>query len=287
VGSEWREGTSVFIGKKWMVLTVCQLWTTNSGGWDSRGAALSCLVCRESKPDEPQDPECDPSAKILILLVTREDIDKNPSSAYRILSDPELPGHKSVNGPHTRFNNLRVPSSNLLAAPGAGAQVVEHTFGLSASLVGAMCVGVMRHAFELALAYCKQEKRGGKEAIITHQSVSDRLIDVKMKIEAARALTWKAMCALESQDESLGWDAKLELACEAKVWCSEQVVGVVEACMSVLGISAYQEEMGFTRILADAVCLPLFDGGNVGVRRRQIEKILQKDGYEPWATTFT
>jgi hypothetical protein len=29
--------------------------------------------------------------------------------------------------------------------------------------------------------------------------------------------------------------------------------------------------------------LPIFDGGNVGIRRRQIEKIYQSEGYEPWA----
>lgn len=32
--------------------------------------------------------------------------------------------------------------------------------------------------------------------------------------------------------------------------------------------------------------LPLFDGGNVGVRRRQIQKIFLDAGYEPWAATF-
>lgn len=39
-------------------------------------------------------------------------------------------------------------------------------------------------------------------------------------------------------------------------------------------------------MLEDAVCLPLFDGGNIGVRRRQFEKILKKDDYEPWAGIF-
>jgi alkylation response protein AidB-like acyl-CoA dehydrogenase len=72
--------------------------------------------------------------------------------------------------------------------------------------------------------------------IIEHQSVSDRLIDVKMKIEAARAVTWRAMSVLESKEEGIGWDARLEVACEAKVWCSELVGGVVEGCMSVVGM---------------------------------------------------
>lgn len=49
---------------------------------------------------------------------------------------------------------------------------------------------------------------------------------------------------------------------------------------------AYGEDMPFSRLLRDAACLPLFDGGNVGVRRRQIETILKESDYEPWAATF-
>jgi hypothetical protein len=44
--------------------------------------------------------------------------------------------------------------------------------------------------------------------------------------------------------------------------------------------------MHFTKILQDAVCLALFDGGNVGVRRRQLEKIMKSDGYESWGTGY-
>jgi alkylation response protein AidB-like acyl-CoA dehydrogenase len=57
-----------------------------------------------------------------------------------------------------------------------------------------------------------------------------------MKIEAARALTWKAMCVLESQEQSLGWEQRLEIALEAKVWCSDIASKAVIECMSVVGM---------------------------------------------------
>jgi len=96
-----------------------------------------------------------------------------------------------------------------------------------------MCVGVMRHAFEAALAFCKTDTRGGLEPIIRALAIAS---SVKMKIEAARALTGKAMSVLESKDERVGWEQRLEIALEAKVWCSEQVVGVLEMCMGVVGM---------------------------------------------------
>jgi len=50
--------------------------------------------------------------------------------------------------------------------------------------------------------------------------------------------------------------------------------------------SSYNKETVFPELLNDAMCLPLFDGGNVGIRRRQLEKVFTADGYEPWASTF-
>jgi len=50
--------------------------------------------------------------------------------------------------------------------------------------------------------------------------------------------------------------------------------------------SSYAKDQPFPRLLNDAMCLPLFDGGNIGIRRRQMEKILQAEDYEPWAAFY-
>ncbi|KAF2477868.1 acyl-CoA dehydrogenase NM domain-like protein [Lindgomyces ingoldianus] len=271
-------------GNEWVVNGE-KLWTTNSGGWGQRGADLQCVVCRQSPPNIPQDPNSDPVSNILILIVTGEEIANNEPSAYTVVSDPELVGYISTNGPHSRFTNFRVPSANLLCPPGRGAQTVEQTFGCSAALVGAMSVGIMRAAFEAALKFCKADARGGTVPIIKKQSVADKLIDIKMRVEAARALTWKALSTLENGP--CGWENKLEIALEAKIWCSDQAPKAVVDAMSIVGMKSYDKDLPFSRLLEDAVCLPLFDGGNIGVRRRQLERIFQKEDYEPWAATYT
>ena len=53
-----------------------------------------------------------------------------------------------------------------------------------------------------------------------------------------------------------------------------------------LSSSAYSQDHDFGHLLQDALVLPIFDGGNVGVRRRQIEKIFAHPDYDPWASTF-
>lgn len=50
--------------------------------------------------------------------------------------------------------------------------------------------------------------------------------------------------------------------------------------------TSYAKDQPFSKLLNDAMALPLFDGGNVGVRRRQLEKIFQDPDYQPWAATF-
>ncbi|KAF2007791.1 acyl-CoA dehydrogenase NM domain-like protein [Amniculicola lignicola CBS 123094] len=278
-------------GEEWVVNGE-KLWTTNSSGWDARGATLQCVVCRETTSTHPnranptlsEDPSFDPSSNIMILIITREDIAANPPSAYTIPSHPSLTGHISANGPLTKFTNLRVPARNILCEVGKGAQIVEQTFGSSAALVGAMSVGIMRSAFDAALHFCKTDTRGGTSPILSHQAVSDRLITAKSLIEASRLLTYKALHGLENGPG--GWETRLEAALHAKIFASDAAPRVVLECMAVVGMKSYAADMPFGRMLEDASCLPLFDGGNVGVRRRQVERILRGEGYQAWAGTF-
>jgi len=205
------------------------MWATNCSGWDDRGADLQCVVCRYSQDGSDQDPQSNPADAIMILLVTREVVESNATSAYEVLKHVELPGHSSTSGPHIRFKEFRVPAHNLLAAPGKGAEIAVQCFTSTAVLVGAMSVGIMSQVFELALKFAKSDARGGAESLLSRQSVSDLLMDVKMRTDAARFLTWKACHALENGKGA-------ELALEAKIYCSDIAVKAVVDAMSAVGM---------------------------------------------------
>lgn len=36
-----------------------------------------------------------------------------------------------------------------------------------------------------------------------------------------------------------------------------------------------------------AMVLPIFDGGNVGIRRRHMQDLMASKSYIPWASTFS
>ena len=72
----------------------------------------------------------------------------------------------------------------------------------------------------------------------------------------------------------------LEVALHSKIFGSESAVRVITSLMSVVGIDSYDHELPLGGLLQDALVLPLFDGGNMGVRRRQLHELLMRGDYQ-------
>ncbi|OAA56281.1 Acyl-CoA dehydrogenase/oxidase [Niveomyces insectorum RCEF 264] len=277
-------GTTARLEGDYYVVNGEKLWTTNSAGWDGKGATLSCLCCRYSEDGGPEDPNVDPASNILILLVTRDVVAQNEPGAYELISEPDLTGHEAVSGPRTRYTNFIVPAKNVLAGRGEGARIILQAFGVSAALVGAMAVGTMRAAFEAALKFAKEDTRGGSVPVLQRQSPADLLINAKIKIDTSRLLTWKALDGLE---KGTGNElSRLEACLQTKVYCGDLAASCVLETMQVVGITSYAKNTVFPRLLNDAAVYSIFDGGNVGVRRRQLQALMQSEDYKPWASIF-
>jgi alkylation response protein AidB-like acyl-CoA dehydrogenase len=99
-----------------------------------------------------------------------------------------------------------------------------------------------------------------------------------MRIEAARYLTWKACHYLETTDR-----AGNELAIMTKVLCSEFCVQGVYDAMRLVGVDSYTDMLPLAALMQDALAFPLYDGGNMGVRRRQLHEMFREPGYDPMA----
>ena len=65
------------------------------------------------------------------------------------------------------------------------------TFEVSRPTVGAQALGIARAAYEYALEYAKQRVQFGR-AIIENQAIAFTLADMRMEIDAARLLVWRA-----------------------------------------------------------------------------------------------
>jgi alkylation response protein AidB-like acyl-CoA dehydrogenase len=220
-------------GDEWVVDGE-KMWATNCAGWDFKGCDLACVVCRDVTDGAAADPESDPRDRVMIILVTRADLDRNGPDAFKVLRHISTPGHTSVSGPHVKYTHVRVPAKNVLCPPGRGAEVAFGSFDLSAVLVGAMGVGLMRAAFDAALAFGKLDSRNGAVPLLERQAFADLLSGIKMQTEACRALTWKAAHAMERGPG--GYDARRELALAAKVYCSDAAVKACTDAINAVGM---------------------------------------------------
>ena len=65
------------------------------------------------------------------------------------------------------------------------------TFEATRPIVGSQALGIARAAYEYALDYAKERKQFGRP-IIENQSIAFTLADMKLEIDAARLLVWRA-----------------------------------------------------------------------------------------------
>jgi len=245
-----------------LIVTGEKHYTTNGTGWDGNGAHLFTVVCRT-------DPTKGASESLAVVAVPGD------APGVEVVAVYDKLGQRGVVTPRVHFHDVAVPADHLIGAPGQGKRIISGAFSWTAGIIGAACVGVMRAAFDYAYRFCREERRLGSVPVIDHQNVGFMLADARMNIEAARYLTWKACHYFDTTDGQ-----GEELAIMAKIHCSELCVQTVYNLMRVVGVESYTPHTPMERLLRDAVVFPLYDGGNLGVRRRQLHDLLRRPGYD-------
>lgn len=232
-GAPGLNTTARRVGDEW-VINGEKKWATNSAGWDNRGADLACVVCRDITTPIV-DPDADPKDSVMVIIVTRADLERNGDNCFQVLHEVTTAGHSATGpGHHIKYSNVRVPAKNVLCKPGEGAAIISACFDLTAVLVGAMGVGLMRAAFDEALAFAKRDNRRGKTPLLERQAVADLLSGVKMQTEACRVMTWKAAHAMEHGPGD--YNARRELALATKVYCSDTAVKAIMETINAVGV---------------------------------------------------
>jgi len=51
-------------------------------------------------------------------------------------------------------------------------------------------------------------------------------------------------------------------------------------------MESFAERQPYPQLMRDAACLPIFDGGNVGVRRREVQQMFEVEEYDPRGMAF-
>ena len=166
------------------------------------------------------------------------------------------------------FDDCRIPGSCLLggkekldeklarAREGkkSRGQAAMATFEASRPTVGAQALGIARAAYEYALEYSRERVQFGRP-IIENQAIAFALADMKMEIDAARLLVWRASWMGRNQvpfRNAEGSMSKLK-AGEVAVWATERAI-------QILGGNGYTREYPVERWHRDAKIYTIFEG---------------------------
>ncbi len=133
-------------------------------------------------------------------------------------------------------------------------QAAMRTFELSRPTVGAQAVGIARAAYEFALDYAKERETWGRK-IIENQAIAFTLADMKLEIDAARLLVWRAAWMGRT-----GKDFNNAEGSMSKLKAGEVAVWSTERAMQILGGNGYSREFPVERMHRDAKIWTIFEG---------------------------
>ncbi|MBM4385604.1 MAG: acyl-CoA dehydrogenase family protein [Deltaproteobacteria bacterium] len=164
------------------------------------------------------------------------------------------------------LDDVRVPVTNRLGREGRGAAVFNCAMDWERGCILATCLGAMRRQLERCIDYAKTRRQFGK-AIAEFQSVTNRIADMKTRLDAARLLVYRIGFL---KDRGLPSEAE---AAQAKLFTSEAFVQNSLDAMRTLGAYGYMQEAELERETRDAIG-SLFSSGTSDIQRNIIAKKL-------------
>ena len=133
-------------------------------------------------------------------------------------------------------------------------QAAMGTFELTRPTVAAQALGIARAAYEYALAYAKDREQFGRP-IVENQAIAFALADMKLEIDAARLLVWRASWMGRAGKEFTAAEGSM-----SKLKAGEVAVWATERAMHILGGNGYTREFPVERMHRDAKIYTIFEG---------------------------
>ena len=171
-------------------------------------------------------------------------------TAEVILDDCRVPGSCLLGGKEKLDERL----ARAREGKSSKVQAAMATFEATRPSVGAQAVGVARAAYEYALEYAKERRQFGK-AIIENQSIAFMLANMKMEIDAARLLVWRAAWMGRTGKEFKAAEGSM-----SKLKAGRTAVWVTERSIQILGGYGYVREYPVERWHRDAKIYDIFEG---------------------------
>ncbi len=166
------------------------------------------------------------------------------------LDDCRIPGAYVLGGKEKLDERL----ARVREGKRAKSQAAMATFETTRPTVGSQALGIARAAYEYALDYAKEREQFGRK-IVENQAIAFALADMKMEIDAARLLVWRASWMGRTGQRFENAEGSM-----SKLKAGEVAVWVTERAIQILGGNGYTREFPVERWHRDAKIYTIFEG---------------------------
>ena len=151
------------------------------------------------------------------------------------------------------FTGCRIPKENLLGKEGKGFGIAMTTLDGGRIGIASQALGLAAGALDATVAYVKERKQFGR-SIAKFQNTQFQLADMATKVEAARALVYRAAIAKDTQKRY-----SVEAAM-AKLYAAEVAMEVTTKAVQLHGGYGYTREYDVERMMRDAKITEIYEG---------------------------
>ena len=197
---------------------------------------------------------------ITAFLIDRE------TPGYHISPIQEKMGLRTMPMCELTFKNCVVPAENRLGPEGAGISISNSSLEWERCCILASQIGAMERQLETCVNYARKRLQFN-EPIGKFQSVSNRIADMKLRLETSRLILYKAAWLKKS-----GKPAMMEAAL-SKLYLSECFAQSSLDAIRIHGGNGYMSDYEVERDLRDAVGGVIY-GGTSDIQRNIVASLL-------------
>ena len=228
-----RDGDHYIVnGTKW--------WSTGGNSSDCRIAIVMGITSRDVSP----------KGRYSMILVPSD------TPGVEVLRDVPVFGYHDRGGhAEIRYNNVRVPASNLIAGEGAGYMIAQARLGPGRVHHTMRAIGMAERGLELMVARAKDREAFGGP-IARQGIVQDWIAEARWRINQARLLVLYTAWKLDTVGNR---EARREIS-EIKVVVPRMTLWVLDKAVQVHGAAGVSDDTPLARMWAAARTLRIADG---------------------------
>jgi acyl-CoA dehydrogenase len=237
-------------------------WVINGHKWFTSGAIGSAFAIVMAVTDQTGDSH----HRASMILVPTDTL------GFKIVRDIPVMGSGGVGGHcEVRFDDCRVPVTNLLGELGQGFRLAQARLGPGRIQHCMRWIGAAQRSFEIMCNYALKRQSFG-EPLAKKQTVQNWIADSAAEISAARLMTLNAAWKLDRGD-----DARIEISL-IKFFGARVLHDVIDRAIQVHGALGYSKDTPLEMFYRDARAARIYDGPDEVHRQVVAQRILKTFG---------